>query len=105
MPPKQSRLTREAFQSVWNMGKKTHTPLFTLVKQASYDENSHFSVVVSKKVCSNAVDRNLLRRKIYPILTKNLLKSKVSVILVTKKGIEKLESKEIEENIQALLNE
>lgn len=105
MPPKQSRLTRAEFQTVWNMGKKTHNPLFTLVKQESFDENSHFAVVVSKKVCRTAVKRNLLRRKLYPIIQKNLLKSKASVIFVAKKGLEVLSSEEIEKSVFGTQNE
>ncbi len=47
-------------------GKRLHTPLFQVIYTKT--EDFHGVVVVGKKVHKRAVDRNLLRRRVYNIL-------------------------------------
>lgn len=66
MLPKQNRLTVAAFNRFFKRGKRHHGQYMTLI----YTPDEHFSgaVVVGKKVYKRAVDRNRLRRQLYPVL-------------------------------------
>lgn len=67
---KKERLKRADFSHFFSLGKRTHTPYFTIV--FAPHTTSHGSVVVSKKIARKAVDRNKLRRRIYDILRREL---------------------------------
>lgn len=63
MLPKKERLTRIAFNRFFSGGRRSHTPLFTMI-HAPYHE-LHVAVVVPKKVAKTAVVRNAIRRRVY----------------------------------------
>ena len=66
MLPKRSRLTVAAFNQFFKRGQRSHGTYCTLV----YTPHPQFrgAVVVGKKVYRRAVDRNRLRRQLYPVL-------------------------------------
>ncbi len=66
MLSKKNRLSRKEFSEYFKLGKRHHTPLFTLV----YCENNAFkaSAVISKKIAKTAVARNKFRRRVYAVL-------------------------------------
>ncbi len=66
MLKKRERLSREAFNRFFSVGRRHHTPSLQLVYAKTDD--FHASVVVSKKVKRGAVERNKLRRQIYEII-------------------------------------
>ena len=66
MLPKKERLSRAEFNRFFSLGKRFHSKTFTIV-YAPHD-SLHVSVVTSKKVSPNAVDRNKVRRRIYDIV-------------------------------------
>ncbi len=68
MLKKKERLTKKEFDRFFSLGKRLHSPFFTIVYTKS--DNFHGAVVVGKKVFKNAVDRNLLRRRLYNSLYK-----------------------------------
>lgn len=66
MLKKKQRLTTEEFDRFFSSGRRSHSPLFTLVRGPH--TNFHGAVVVGKKVHQKAVDRNRLRRRLYDAL-------------------------------------
>jgi ribonuclease P protein component len=64
MLPSSKRLTTPLVKEVMDVGKIFHSTLFVF-KGTKKSGNSRFSVVVSKKVAKNAVDRNKIRRRLY----------------------------------------
>lgn len=66
MLPKRARLTVAAFNQFFKRGRRLHGTYLTVV----YTPHQAFagSVVVGKKVYKRAVDRNRLRRQLYPVL-------------------------------------
>lgn len=66
MLPRKERLSREAFNRFFSLGKRSHAHSFQLV-YAPY-ETLHVSVVVSKKIAKTAVLRNKIRRRMYDIV-------------------------------------
>lgn len=66
MLKKKERLTKKEFDRFFATGARKHNDLFTLIYKT--DPSFHGAVVVGKKVHKRAVDRNLLRRRIYSIL-------------------------------------
>lgn len=66
MLKKKERLTREAFNRFFSIGKRIHSPLVQVI-YAPHRE-LHVSVVVSKKLAKHAVKRNKIRRRIYDIV-------------------------------------
>ncbi len=69
MLAKKERLSRDAFNRFFSIGKRLNTPSLTLI-YAPYT-TFHGAVVVSKKVATRAVKRNILRRRLYSILYKH----------------------------------
>jgi ribonuclease P protein component len=65
MLPKNQRIDRRLFSSIFRKGKRAHSFYFTLVFTPSFDDKSHISFVASKKAIGNAVARNTLRRRGY----------------------------------------
>jgi len=88
MLKKKERLKRADFSHFFSLGKRIHTPYFTIVF-VPYT-TSHGSVVVSKKIARKAVDRNTLRRRIYDILRRELRADApkgVYILLVKKEAL------------------
>jgi ribonuclease P protein component len=66
MLPKRHRLTTAAFNRFFKRGRRFHGTYLTLVYTP--DDTFAGAVVVGKKVYRRAVDRNRLRRQLYPTL-------------------------------------
>ena len=66
MLPKRHRLSVAAFNQFFKRGRRRHGTYLTVV----YTPHDSFAgaVVVGKKVYRRAVDRNRLRRQLYPVL-------------------------------------
>lgn len=105
MIPKTSRINREDFEKIMKKGGFLNSPFFTLRFLKNPLNVTHFSVVVSKKVAKTAVSRNKIRRRTYSILKKLTKNSKNSyfTMLFSKSGVEKAEFKNLEAEIQKLL--
>lgn len=66
MLKKKERLTKKEFDRFFSLGKRSHSPAFSLVYSPA--PTFHAAVVVGKKVYKRAVDRNRLRRRLYNII-------------------------------------
>lgn len=77
MLPKQHRLIRNDFDLVFKKGRRIRGKAFSLVIIPSEDksEPSKIGIVVTKKVCKKAVDRNKLKRQIRNTITRYILKT------------------------------
>ena len=80
MLPKKERLSRVEFNRFFAVGKRLHTPLFTMV-YVSFGE-LHASVVVPKKVSTKAVVRNRIRRRIYDIVRQHRTQTGVRGVFI-----------------------
>jgi ribonuclease P protein component len=66
MLAKKERLSRDAFNRFFSVGKRHHAASFQIVYAPH--PTFHASVVVPKKIEKSAVGRNTIRRRIYDIL-------------------------------------
>lgn len=66
MLKKKERLTASEFDRFFSSGRRRHTDFLTMIY--SPHPSFHGAVVVGKKVFKRAVDRNLLRRRLYNIM-------------------------------------
>lgn len=80
MLSKKERLSRIEFSRFFSVGRRFHTPLFTLV----YAPHTELlaSVVVPKKVSQKAVVRNRIRRRIYAIVRQFRKESKTRGVFI-----------------------
>ena len=104
MLAKKERLTRALFDRSFSIGKRYHCPALQLI--TSNSDRFHGSVVVGKKVYKKAVDRNLLRRRLYAILYEWNKQQNAgnTFIVIAKPAIAKLSKKEYKkELLQQLL--
>lgn len=63
----------------------------------------NYTIVVSKKIVSGAVSRNLLKRRIREAIKSVSTKNSPKGIFYTKKGIEKLSFQKIKSEISSLI--
>lgn len=99
MLPKTQRLTSEDFKD-FRGGKTTHSPHFIFRSKAGAAP-ARIAAVVSSSVAKLAVDRNLLRRRVYEALAKHGTGTLPSLLSITaKKGAPKLSYGEIEEELR-----
>lgn len=82
MLPKKQRITKRLFSESFSHSKTQSNDNFTLKYKDILDFPTKTSIVVSKKVAKNAVDRNSLKRKIYDITGKILKNSKKPYVLM-----------------------
>lgn len=86
MLPKSKRLTTEDFKKIRG-GKTVHTPHLILRLTSVPKETEKSAVIVSSASYKRAVDRNLLRRRLYSIIAKHLLlRSGFNLTITVKKG-------------------
>ena len=106
MLAKKNRLTTKKFQEVFKKGEVIHTPLFMGRKMFSVDKNSHFAVVVSKKIARRAVDRNKMRRRVYAEIENILpnISPPIQMIIFLKKEVANLTKKDFRKQLQKYLN-
>ena len=104
MLSKSNRLSREEFSKYFKTGKRTHSPVATLITASS--EVFHGAVVVSKKVNKKAVKRNTLRRRAYSQLYNAFkIKNKGVYILILKPPFNNLTRKQQHQEIKDLIEE
>jgi len=77
MLPKNNRLHREDFDLVFKKGRRIRGKTFSLIISLSdnKDEDCKVGVIVTKKVCKKAVDRNKLKRQVRNTIYRYILKS------------------------------
>lgn len=103
---KQQRLTKKEFNDVFEKGKPVHSDfLFAKILEINKKIPSKFSISIPVKIEKKAVKRNLLRRRGYAIIRENLknIKNGFSVIIIIKKGAEKLDFEEYKKEINKIL--
>jgi len=66
MLSKKERLSRDAFNRFFSVGKRFRSDSFDLIYAPH--PTFHGAVVISKKVASRAVARNTMRRRVYSLL-------------------------------------
>lgn len=105
-PQKRMRVSSSLMNEVLRSGKSLHGRFFSLKFKKS-EKELRFSVVISKKVKSKAAARNLLKRRIYAVISdlfKNNLQKGFFVIFCLPPS-DKLQFSEMKEKITALFNE
>ena len=103
MLPKSQRLTTGDFKKL-RTRKAIHTPHFLLRLNDTPSHSNKAAVIVSSAVYKRAVDRNLLRRRIYHTLrTRPSLILHKAVTVTVKKGALSIPYKEVEKEIREAL--
>jgi ribonuclease P protein component len=104
MLAKKERLTRKEFDLHFKQGRRFHADVFQLIVSPS--PTFHGAVVVGKKVYPHAVDRNRVRRSLYPILAQFGKGKRVSntLIVITKPALVKLTGTQAREALRGLLS-
>jgi ribonuclease P protein component len=110
--PKQQRLSRADFASLTAAKQRRFFGVYFSLSMAFIPTNGSVSklncaCVVSKKVASNAVDRNLIKRRCREVCRLNIksLMVPVSLIFYTKKEAKGATYSEIEKDIKRLLTQ
>lgn len=77
MIPKQHRLAKKDFDLIFKKGRRIHGKTFSLIISLSKDKSEDYKigVVVTKKVCKKAVDRNKLKRQIRNTISRYIMKA------------------------------
>ena len=102
MLKKQHRLSRTAFNQVFQIGRRVHSPVATAILTPG--DQLQASVVVGKKVHKQAVDRNRLRRGVYALLEQSLPPSYTGkIILILKPAARTLSRRELRVQLQDFL--
>lgn len=102
MLKKSERVARSEFSAFFKQGKRIHSDHITAV--VSPFPTFHASVVVSKKVSKQAVERNTFRRRIYAQLYTLKKKDFKGVVIVTvKPSFSSLTKAEAKAAIEALV--
>jgi ribonuclease P protein component len=98
------RLSRATFDTYFQSGKRIQSPFLTLVYTPHTER--HASVVVGKKVAKKAHERNHIRRRVYGVLYRELVKNDVRgvFIVLTKPAFASLNKKEQREEVQKILS-
>lgn len=75
MLPKNNRLSRSDFDTVYKQGRRIRGKSFGLIVLPTENKNdpSKIGIAITKKVAKKAVDRNQLKRQIRSILVENIL--------------------------------
>ena len=103
MLAKKNRLSRAEFSKYFKTGKRTHSPIATLI--ISPHDSFHGAVVVGKKVSKKAVTRNKLRRRAYAQLYNRFKNKNTGVyILVLKPAIVNLTRQEQHRKLSELID-
>ena len=106
MIAKDFRLKRNQIDYLISKGSSFNSKLFITKYTENNKDFSRFCVIISKKISTEAVTRNRLRRQIYEsIRTSDILKDKLihlDIILIPKKSILNNPFSEIKEDITNL---
>ncbi len=103
--PKENRLTRKKdFDTAFKGGQSAKHDFLIAKVIGNHLLQKRFGFVVSKKISSKAVTRNIVKRRLQQAVFNVLLniKSSVDVVIITLPGIEKLEFIEIEKSVSQI---
>ncbi len=106
MFPKQVKLSLKNQTDLFLTAKKKHTSIFTILHQLS--ENPGVAVIVSKKISTKAVDRNLVKRRVFAAITSRadeILEKKYALVIRCKPAIATTPYLEIKQQLNTKLNE
>lgn len=103
MISKSFRLSKSEIEWVLKKGNQLAVDLFIIrfLKEKLPDISPHFSVIVSAKLSTKAVERNRLKRKIFETIRVNTLnqtKLPFKIVIIPKKKALKAEYKNIEKS-------
>ncbi len=100
------RLKKWRIAHLFSKGKRISNNFFDTKYLVTKAENSHFCVIVSKKIAPLAVDRNRLRRQIYEILRleSSILKSPSDMIIIAKTQAKGKDYEQLKKNLLLLLD-
>ncbi len=103
MFPRNKRIGKTLFPNVFRQGRIFSSPTFSLRVRKNENKNT-FAVVVPESVSPLATRRNVLKRRGYVVLRKidKKITPPVSVILLFKKGSEKMTFSKLESEIKDL---
>lgn len=108
---KRNRLGSEFFKNLFKKGFIVDSGSFSIKYIKGNKGDFKVSVIISKKISSKAVERNLLKRRFLSIVSeqKDLLKQGFSYIFYPKKGVQSVSRKtlniEIVEKIRKIYEE
>lgn len=98
MLPRSHRLPHEAFDRVFQKGKRITTPELQIIIVANDQPQSRFAVVVNLSVSKKAVDRNrtkrLIRESIHHQLSK--ITKNIDGIIIARKNLKDYKQKDVE---------
>lgn len=100
--------SRGGVKFVYQKGKTIRSPKMSLVYTSNSRGFTRVAVVVSKKVEKLAVDRNLVRRRVYEVIRKNLdnyPKAMDYVFVVFSRDVKRMDIKSLEKVINDLVDE
>jgi len=101
---KENKIQRSSFPYILKHGKNFSVPHFTLKTLKNNTNTNSFSIVISKKVLKNAVDRNSLKRRGYHVIhnTISSLSGGNNGVIFVKKGAHKLSYRNLKEEVLSL---
>lgn len=108
MLSKKNRISsRQLLKKLFKKGKQYKNNNFIFKFLPSIEPISKFSIVISKKVATKAVDRNKLRRQIYDSIRNNikLLKTDIVSIIIVKSNVVEAEFKDLNKGIEDFFNQ
>jgi len=94
---------RKDFERVYKQGKGFKQDFLFLKTVENNLENSRIGIVVSKKIASKAVERNLIKRRLREAVKKRLpeMKQGLDIVIVAQAGINK---RTLFQDIEQILN-
>ncbi len=103
MVSRTERIDRKHFLELFTAGKRLHSQYAQVVYRST--PNPAFSVVVSKKVAKQAVDRNCLRRRVYGVIERLLKENPVQIsgIIILKPLAARVTRLELQADVTTLL--
>ncbi len=103
MLSKDRKITTLLFKEVLESGKNYNFKYFSIkvLKSPTITDNSKFSFVAPKKQFKQAVQRNSIKRKGFNIISDifSSIKPAFNIIFLLKKNVEKIDYKELKEEI------
>lgn len=104
---KKNILNKKNFQKVYQKGKFFKNIFFNLRVSFNKSRNSHFGIVVSKKISNKATQRNKYKRWVAEIIKKNLLhiKTPINTIVSVKPLINKSDFTQTKQELEGLFRE
>ncbi len=100
--------SRGGIKYTYKKGKTIRTPKISLVYAPNKFKKHRFAVVVSKKTCKKAVDRNRIRRRVYEAIRAELPNYQPTndcIFVIFSRDIKTINFKELQSTISSLLEQ